>query len=68
VVAERAVRLTERCENGGFMLNKHGQMILSRTFDTLRGARWINESAVKLLIREVIELNPELASKLARQF
>jgi hypothetical protein len=62
---KRAVRLTERCGRyGGFLLNRLGRAILSRTSDTLRGARWISESAAKLLIREITELNPELVGKL----
>jgi hypothetical protein len=62
---KHAVRLTECYEKYGFMLNKLGQTILSRTFDPLRGTRWINESAVKLLNKEITKLNPELTNQLA---
>ncbi len=62
---KHAVRLTERYEKYGFVLNKLGQTILARTLDSLRGTRWINESAVKLLNKEITKLNPELTNKLA---
>jgi hypothetical protein len=61
---KRAVRLTERYKDNGFELNELGRAILHRPSDSLRGARWIDEGAVKLLFKEIERLNPELASKL----
>jgi hypothetical protein len=60
---KRAVKLTERQEGYGFVLNELGRTLLSRSSDSLRGARWIDENAVRLLFKEVERLNPELASK-----
>jgi len=61
---KHAIRLTERYDKFGFALNKLGQTILARTFDSLRGTRWIDESAVKLLTKEITKLNPEVTNKL----
>jgi hypothetical protein len=61
---KRAVRLTERYKDNSFELNELGRAILHRPSDSLRGARWIDEGAVKLLFKEIEKLNPELASKL----
>jgi len=62
---KRAVRLTERYKDNSFVLNELGRAILHRPSDSLRGARWIDEGAVKLLFKEIEKLNPELVNKLA---
>lgn len=56
-----AVRLTEGFEAYSFRLNDLGQAILKRISDTLRGFRWIDEDAVKVLAREICRLDNELA-------
>jgi hypothetical protein len=61
---KRAVRLTERYKDNSFELNELGRAILHRPSDSLRGARWIDEGAVKSLFKEIEGINPELANKL----
>lgn len=58
---EHAVRLTEGFERFSFKLNQLGQKILNRNMDTLRGLRWIDENAWRLLAEEITKTNPELS-------
>ena len=60
----RAVRLTEGYERFSFRLNQLGRSILGRDMDTLRGARWIDEKAGKLLAEAIAKTNPDLRADL----
>jgi len=54
----RAIPLTEKYENGSFILNNIGRQIRGRNTDTLRGTRWINEDGVSLLLDAISKTNP----------
>ena len=53
----RAIPLTEKYENGTFILNDIGRQIRGRNTDSLRGTRWINEDGVSLLMDEIFKTN-----------
>ena len=57
----KAVPLTEKFENGSFILNDIGRQIRGRNTDTLRGTRWLDEDGVNFLMDEILKLNPELS-------
>nr|MDO8099648.1 hypothetical protein [Candidatus Njordarchaeota archaeon] len=63
-----ATQLTERFERFSFRLNKLGQTILKRSMDTLRGLRWIDENAGRLLAEEIAKTNPNLTFDLRSCF
>jgi len=57
---KRAVQLTERFEGFSFRLNQLGLRILKRERDTLRGFRWLDENAARILAEAVMEVNSDL--------
>jgi len=63
-ILTHAIRLTDRFEGFGFRLNKLGQSIIRKASDSMRGARWINEDAVSILVNEITETNDLVGSKL----
>jgi len=63
-ILTRSIQLTKGFETYSFTLNELGQSILKRNSDTLRGFRWIDEEAVRVLAREIYKLNEELGDKL----
>ena len=60
----RAIPLTMGYEGYWYKLNELGQTILKRKNDTLRGTRWLDHNAVKLLAEKIVEKNPEIESKI----
>jgi hypothetical protein len=54
---QKAVRLTEKYEQGTFLLNPLGREIFGHDTDTLRGVRWIEDNLVRLLLREIEKTN-----------
>jgi len=63
-----AVQLTEGFERFSFGLNQLGQKILNRNMDTLRGMRWIDVNAGRLLAEAIAKTNPDLPFDLQSSF
>jgi len=59
-----AIQLTDGFERYGYKLNELGQFILRKTTDSLRGARWIDQNAIRQLAKKIAESNPEIGNKL----
>ena len=64
----RAVQLTQGFERVSFKLNQLGRTILGRDTDTLRGVRWIDENAGKLLAEAIAKTNSDLEFNLQSYF
>lgn len=58
---EKAVQMTERQENGSFILNNLGRRIRGRNTDTLMGVRWLDEAAVNQILEEIKRVNPYIS-------
>lgn len=63
-ILNKAIKLTNGFEKTSFKLNNLGKAILSRQKDTLRGFRWIDESAVRIVAKAIDKTNPEIHSKI----
>lgn len=63
-----AVQLTSHYDSNTFILNNLGQSILRKASDSLRGTRWIDDSAVRQLLVEMAKTNSEISERIPVPF